>query len=187
WTLLLVLSFPGLIVAGKKYLWKTPIRSFRRLAIANRITPHGRRGPRLQRAVSARNRVDWEALDGGRRQGTHSRACSLQPIALGRPWNQRSRPDRKTSRARVRRARGKACRPGTAGACELSTHLAWARARAGAGGCFAMGGELARDVGRRRRLRSAAQSSLPPPCRPSPASTPRSSLRFEKITHHPAC
>src|SRR5207244_11743156 len=154
-TMLLVLCLRRLVLAGKKYFWKTRLPSCWRLAIANRITAHGRRGTRLQRAVSARNRVDWEALDGGRRQGTHSRACSLQPIALGHPWNQRSRPDRKTSRARVSRSRGKACRPGTAGACELSTHLAWARARAGAGGCFAMGGGLARDVGRRRRPRSA--------------------------------
>src|SRR2546421_5973940 len=85
WTLPLELSFPGLIVAGKKYLWKTPIRSFRRLAIANRITPHGRRGPRLQRAVSARNRVDWEALDGGRRQGTHSPPARFNQLLSGIP------------------------------------------------------------------------------------------------------
>src|SRR5882672_4747231 len=138
-------SFQGLIVAGKKFLWKTPAGSFRRFAIAHRITPHGRRGPRLQRCLSARNRADREALDRGRRQGSHPRARSLQSIALGHPRDQRSRFDGAPSRARDRRHRGKARRPGTARASELSTDVARARARAGAGFRFGMGRELAFD------------------------------------------
>ncbi len=141
-------SWSRLIVAGKSFLWKTQAGSFRRHRIPHRISPHGRRGPRLQRTLSARYRADRETLDWGGRESTHSRTCSLQPIARRYSGNQRSSPDRAASRARDGRHRGKARRPGTAGASELSIDVARTCARTRAGRSRRVGRELAFGSGR---------------------------------------
>src|SRR5712692_2544420 len=61
---------------------------FPRRAIAHRISPHGRWGSRLQRALSTRYRADREALDRGRRQSLAPRTCAVQPAARGHTRNQ---------------------------------------------------------------------------------------------------
>src|SRR4030081_3012669 len=61
---------------------------FPRRPIANRITPHGRWGTRLQRALSACYRVDRETLDGGGRQSLASQPRTLQPTPGGHTRHQ---------------------------------------------------------------------------------------------------
>src|SRR6185312_15657950 len=110
-----------MIVDRKIFLWKRLDGSFPRHPIPHRITPHGRRGPRLQRVLSARDRADRQALDGGGGQGTSTRTRAFQSAARGHPWNQRPRFDRTSSRAGDRKRGGKARRPGPTCASGLST------------------------------------------------------------------
>ena len=145
---------------------------FPRLLIAHRITPHGRRGNRLQRTLSEGYRADREALDRGGRKSAHPRTRALQPAAGRHPGDQRSGSDRAAARAGDRGHRRASRRSGSAGACQLSAHVSRTRSRARVARGVRLGGQR----GSRRLPRRSAEPAprallhraLPPPDRPLP-------------------
>src|SRR5260370_24782693 len=178
------------ISASKNFLWKTRCACFRRCPIAHRISPHGRRGYRLQRSLSTRYRADRQALDRGRGESPAPGAGPLQPTARRHSTHQRPCVDRTVARAGDRPHRREASRPRAAVASELSVDLAWSGPRAGAGCGLHVGRGVADNRCRPRGLTTTRITSACPPFPfpvPPPTGTPAANVRSDRNEVNPAC